>query len=223
MVTCSTCQGCGKVKFYKVLIVKHSHKIQRSVINHSDVSDKKLFKTSGEIIVDARQAKIKHAGLLLKDDKKLSSEFVQVTDLAKIPSTDCPSCGTALSLSNQAATQICKDPWHDKQNTKEQDLISIVSLKDEAVSSIERLLKLTEDKEGEVLFQRLLVQGIDTYKIEYKRDGATGKPIWIYGKEKKIFTTGTPPLDWRKVVVVGLIAAIVLAALIVFVGSSITS
>lgn len=223
IVTCGTCSGYGQVKFYKVLVVKHSHKVQRAIINHSDVTDKKLFKTSGEVIVDAMQARIRQASLLLKDDKKLSSEFVQVTDLAKISTADCPSCGAALTLPNQEAAPICKDPWHDKQNAEEKDLISMVSLKDEAVSSIEGLIKLTDEKAGEILFQRLLVQGIDTYKIEYKRGGKPGKPIWIYGKEKKIFTTGTPPLNWLKVVVVGLLAVVVLAVLIGFIVSAINS
>ncbi len=223
VVTCGTCAGYGKVKFYKVLVVKHSHKVQRAIINHSDISDKKLFKTSGEVIVDATQARIKHAGLLLKDDKKLSGEFVQITDLTKISTVDCPSCGAALTIPNQEAAPVCKDPWHDKQNTEEKDLISMVSLKDETVSSIEGLIKLTDEKAGEVLFQRLLIQGIDTYKIEYKRGGKPGKPIWIYGKEKKIFTTGTPPLNWLKVVVVGLLATVALAVLIGIVVSAINS
>jgi len=227
IVTCGKCSGHGKIKYYKVLTIKFEYKEQKSFINHSDIPDKKLSQSSGEVIVDERRAKIQGVGFLLEKNPWLLNAPARL-DVAESPVTvDCPKCGSKLKIPNKLNLDLtcpkCKHSWQKRGTGKQETAISKLTLKDEVLASVESLLKQSEEKEGRVLFQRLFVQGVEAYKVDYSKDGTPGKPIWIYGKERKIFATGTPPLDWRKVGIVSALAAAVLILLIVLIVSSVPS
>lgn len=219
-LTCGDCSGNGRIKTYKILKVKFNHKGYDSFINPSDIPNKKLTQVLGEVFVDERKEKITDVASLLILHAKLLRQAGVKTETTSLALVKCPECGEELSQSGtEPMCSKCEHSWPESSETLAVVKLHGATLKDEVVRSVAELFRQCEPKNERVLFQRLVIQGVDSYKIEYTKDGVVGKPIWIYGKENRVHSIGMPPLDWHKVGIAGAIVVMLLILLIMVINS----
>lgn len=95
-----------------------------------------------------------------------------------------------------------------------EDCLSIESLSglpQEVTSSALDLISNSKEKGGKIHFQHLMIQAVDVHQIIYRLGKNTIRSLWVYGREKLIFSMDKPPLAWVKII----LTAILILALII--------